>query len=226
MNKKGCLFSCLGWLFIASGIYGLFHSPVPGVVCLVIGVLLLKNSRSKPGNASPSSTPPETAQAIETPKIAPGFSPEIPRTVAGSDGSSFGSWDISIHDAEGQDVRFDRAMYQRISILSFDSGSGKAVIQGTHGTYETTLDSCTCEDFQRRGLPCKHIYKLALSSGYSADAFYSARSDVVWYAENCRVYHSCPDCRGLRNRYSRRATVSMAKYKGLRPCKTCCEIKN
>ena len=226
MNKKGCLFSCLGWLFIVSGIYGLFHSPVPGVVCLVIGALLLKNSRPKPGNASSSSTPPENAQAVEASKITPGFNLEIPRTVAGSDGSSFGSWDISIHDAEGQDVRFDRAMYQRISILSFDSGSGKAVIQGTHGTYETTLDSCSCEDFQRRGLPCKHIYKLALSSGYSADAFYSARSDVVWYAENCRVYHSCPDCRGLRNRYSRRATVSMAKYKGLRPCKTCCETEN
>lgn len=101
--------------------------------------------------------------------------------------------------------------------------AGSAEILGTCGeSYETTLDTCTCEDFQRRGLPCKHIYKLALARGYSPDAFYASRSDVVWYADGCRVYHSDPNCRGLRKRYSRRTTVALAEYQGLRPCKTCC----
>lgn len=142
------------------------------------------------------------------------------------DGSavSFGPWDVSIHDAEGQDVRFDRALFQNIAILEYDAEKGLAHIAGSRGgTYETTLDGCTCEDFRRRGLPCKHIYKLALSRGYSADAFFSARSDVVWYADNCRVYHVSPDCRGLRNRIARRTTVAMAEYKGLRLCKTCAD---
>ena len=141
----------------------------------------------------------------------------------GSSGASFGSWDVSIHGADGQDVRMDRALFQNIVIQSYDPTTGSAEILGTRGeVYKTDLDRCTCEDFQRRGLPCKHIYKLALSRGYSADAFFSARSDVVWYADGCQVYHARPDCRGLRNRYSRRSTVSMAEYNGLRPCKTCC----
>ena len=139
------------------------------------------------------------------------------------DGPSFGSWDVSIHGADGQDLRFDRAMFQNIVIRSYDPAAGSAEILGTRGeSYETTLDTCTCEDFQRRGLPCKHIYKLALARGYSPDAFYAARSDVVWYADGCRVYHSDPNCRGLRKRYSRRTTVALAEYQGLRPCKTCC----
>lgn len=147
----------------------------------------------------------------------------IAHDLGGSSGSSFGSWDVSIHAADGQDVRMDRALNQNIVFQSYDSATGSAVIRGTHGDiYQTNLDRCTCEDFQRRGLPCKHIYKLALSRGYSVDAFFSVRTDVVWYADGCRVYHANPDCRGLWNRYSRRSTVSMAEYNGLRPCKTCC----
>lgn len=135
---------------------------------------------------------------------------------------TFGCWDVSIHATDGQDVRFDRAMFQHIDILGYDSAAGVAQIVGTRGgTYETTLDSCTCEDFSRRKLPCKHIYKLALSRGYSPDAFFSTRPDVVWYADGCRVYHFDPDCRGLRNRYARRTTVALAEFKGLRPCKSC-----
>ena len=28
--------------------------------------------------------------------------------------------------------------------------------------YDTTLSSCTCADFEKRKLPCKHIYRLAV----------------------------------------------------------------
>lgn len=136
--------------------------------------------------------------------------------------ATFGCWDVSIHGADGQDVRLDRALFQNLVISSYDAETGVAEVLGSRGgVYETTLNSCTCEDFQRRGLPCKHIYKLALSRGYSTDAFFSARSDVVWYADGCRVYHTHPECRGLRNRIARRTTVTMAEYQGLRPCKTC-----
>lgn len=37
-------------------------------------------------------------------------------------------------------------------------------IRGDHGTYHTTLTSCTCDDFfmnKKSAAPCKHIYRLA-----------------------------------------------------------------
>lgn len=166
---------------------------------------------------------PEAPQPVNAP-AAPAPVRNVAEVHVDLDGSAatFGCWDASIHDADGQDVRFDRALFQNLTISAYDAETGVAEIQGSRGgVYETTLDSCTCEDFQRRGLPCKHIYKLALSRGYSTDAFFSARSDVVWYADGCRVYHTYPQCRGLRNRIARRTTVTMAEYQGLRPCKTC-----
>lgn len=191
-----------------------------GVV--VAGIVLAIGSR-KSKHRKPADIPPAVSWGggHETPRPTP--SVPVAHDLDGSSGSSFGSWDVSAHGADGQDVRMDRALFQNIVIRSYDPVTGSAEIQGTQGDiYQTSLDRCTCEDFQRRGLPCKHIYKLALSRGYSADAFFSARSDVVWYADGCRVYHASPDCRGLRNRFSRRSTVSMAEYNGLRPCKTCC----
>ena len=220
MKKKGCLSRFFGWLFIASGIFGLFSSPIPGIVCIAIGVLFLKPAKKSTTSAcepSPASIQPKEEKGVPAP--APVV---LPSDLSGVDGSTFGAWDISIHDAEGQDVRFDRAMFQKISIVSYDAENGSAQISGSHGDlYSVTLDGCTCQDFQRRRLPCKHIYKLAQSRGYSADAFFSARSDVVWYADGCRTYHVDPNCRGLKNRFSRRTTVAMAEYKGLRPCKSC-----
>ena len=216
MKRIGGFSRVLGWLFIASGVYGLFQSPIPGVICLVVGILLVRRPGRKGADVSAVPADPAPSQVVSPAPVA------IPHISGGA--GSFGSWDISVHGADGQDVRFDRALFQRISILSYDERTGVATVRGTHGdTYQTTLDACTCEDFQRRGLPCKHIYKVAMSAGYSADDFYSARSDVVWYADSCRVYHSCPDCRGLRNRFPRRTTVALAEYKGLRPCKSCCE---
>ena len=191
-----------------------------GVV--VAGIVLAVGSR-KSKHRTAADVPPVASRGgvHEIPRPTPSVS--VAHDLDGSSGSSFGSWDVSIHGADGQDVRFDRALFQNIVIRSYDPTTGSAEILGTQGDiYQTSLDGCTCEDFQRRGLPCKHIYKLALSRGYSADAFFSARSDVVWYADGCRVYHASPDCRGLRNRFSRRSTVSMAEYNGLRPCKTCC----
>ena len=103
-----------------------------------------------------------------------------------------------------------------------NSGAMKPLEAGGLKAFITTFRSGHTAIVQRRGLPCKHIYKLALARGYSPDAFYASRSDVVWYADGCRVYHSDPNCRGLRKRYSRRTTVALAEYQGLRPCKTCC----
>jgi len=221
-----------GWLIAAVVI------AILAVICLcggdiqaflgglvLAGITLAIGSR-KPKRMETTSSPP-TANSDRSPPDSRSTAPvSIPPDIDSTSSSSFGTWDISIHGADGQDVRFDRALFQNLAILSYDPSTRSAEIKGSRGEiYSTSLDRCTCEDFQRRGLPCKHIYKLALARGYSADAFFSARSDVVWYADGCQVYHVRPDCRGLRNRYSRRSTVSMSEYNGLRPCKTCCGSK-
>ena len=39
-------------------------------------------------------------------------------------------------------------------------------IYGSNGeVYDVTLDSCTCDDFKHRHIPCKHMLKLALEVG-------------------------------------------------------------
>ena len=214
MKGKGLFIACGGVVCVMAsacligGDYSAFGGALI-VAAVLLAVALLKRRRAPQTPAqAPVAAPHETAAAEPVP-AAP-----APAAVAHDlDGPSFGSWDVSIHGADGQDLRFDRAMFQNITIRSYDPAAGSAEILGTRGeSYETTLDTCTCEDFQRRGLPCKHIYKLALARGYSPDAFYASRSDVVWYADGCRVYHSDPNCRGLRKRYSRRTTVALAEY--------------
>lgn len=44
-----------------------------------------------------------------------------------------------------------------------------ASIRGKTDTYTTTLDSCTCKDFQFNREPCKHMYHLALVLGLLGD---------------------------------------------------------
>ena len=48
------------------------------------------------------------------------------------------------------------------------TGTVKEIVTGENNErvekqYKVSLQSCTCEDFQERHLPCKHIYKLASS---------------------------------------------------------------
>lgn len=45
--------------------------------------------------------------------------------------------------------------------VEVDYKAGTATFSGRHGTYQATLNSCSCFDFGSRRLPCKHIYRLA-----------------------------------------------------------------
>lgn len=72
-------------------------------------------------------------------------------------------WDESIHKADGQAARIERAKTQDIKILD-QTKNGYAKMRGTSGDiYYVTLEDCTCPDFRRRKIPCKHMYKLAMS---------------------------------------------------------------
>lgn len=74
------------------------------------------------------------------------------------------SWESSVHFQDGQAERIKRAATdQAIKLLEYDDITGEATIQGSKGDiYSVSERSCTCTDFAARGLPCKHIYLLAM----------------------------------------------------------------
>lgn len=75
------------------------------------------------------------------------------------DHNAWGNWNKKTHEIKAQHDRLIKA-YKIIAdgdhIL--DESNKKAFIHG----YETTLQSCSCTDFQKRKFPCKHIYTLAI----------------------------------------------------------------
>lgn len=86
---------------------------------------------------------------------------------------TFGHWDPKVHAGQAQLERFEKAAHQPMAILSYNSESGVAEIRGSGSdSYMTSLDECTCPDFDKRSKPCKHIYFLALQMGYTSDDFY------------------------------------------------------
>ena len=77
-----------------------------------------------------------------------------------------GDWNSAIHDRKDQIARFKRAQSEDVTPTSIDQNAFIGFFPGEDGRpYETTLDKCDCMDFQRRGLPCKHMYRLALETG-------------------------------------------------------------
>ena len=78
----------------------------------------------------------------------------------------FSVWDESIHNSPDQVKRIASATKSETSPSCVDREQQTAVFPGSSTTsYTTTLSSCSCMDFSRRHLPCKHIYRLAMELG-------------------------------------------------------------
>ena len=76
---------------------------------------------------------------------------------------NFGSWDNVIHENSEQVKRIATAKKADTTPAFVDRENKTAEFKGSgKNPYKTTLDSCSCVDFARRKLPCKHIYRLAL----------------------------------------------------------------
>ena len=72
-------------------------------------------------------------------------------------------WDSSIHEASGQFERAERAATDKeISVLCYDSKYRLAKVQGKTAVYLTSYQRCSCPDYRKRRLPCKHMYALAM----------------------------------------------------------------
>lgn len=75
----------------------------------------------------------------------------------------FGHWDETIHEDPEQIKRIVNGIkIKDKNVVELNKSECSSKIQGSGvELYNTTLDSCTCMDFNTRKLPCKHIYKLA-----------------------------------------------------------------
>lgn len=73
-------------------------------------------------------------------------------------------WPRPTHEAEEQIARQNRAT-DPSDILKLSKKQRAARIQGYEDVYTTTFRDCTCPDFAKRRLPCKHMYALAYELG-------------------------------------------------------------
>lgn len=70
-----------------------------------------------------------------------------------------------IHTEDEQISRMRRATDKWIYLFPSTFTGQSAKIMGTScGIYETSFSACSCMDFYKRNLPCKHMYRLAFFS--------------------------------------------------------------
>lgn len=81
-------------------------------------------------------------------------------------------WDDQIHTLAGQGARITRSYEEAITVEAYNPATYLALIRGASGKrYLTTFQECTCPDYKKRELPCKHIYclcRLAADPDFSA----------------------------------------------------------
>lgn len=69
------------------------------------------------------------------------------------------------HDTDDQKKRIESSVSASLTPIIIDHDTASGVFQSKRGRYETTLKNCSCGDFIRRQLPCKHMYRLAAELG-------------------------------------------------------------
>lgn len=75
-----------------------------------------------------------------------------------------------IHTEEEQLSRMRGAMDRWIYLFpSTFTGHSARIMRTSREIYNTSLSTCSCMDFQKRKLPCKHMYHLAFFSGRMND---------------------------------------------------------
>lgn len=75
------------------------------------------------------------------------------------------AWSAETHTTDYAAKRIISAKSAKLTPIKVDTTDMYGYFQGSHGRYETFLDSCPCCDFCRSKLPCKHIYRLAIKLG-------------------------------------------------------------
>ena len=89
---------------------------------------------------------------------------------------AFGPWTEHPADTD-EEKRLAGAQQSKTSPLSVDKEHETGVFYGSgKEPYQTSLASCTCNDFVKRKKPCKHIFRLAMELGIIDAAYKTGRS--------------------------------------------------
>lgn len=84
-----------------------------------------------------------------------------------------------VHNSPDQQKRIASAKKSACTPVSVDQSARTGTFKGSSGTHTTSLDHCSCVDFNRRKLPCKHMYRLAMELGAFQTDFDSDKSAIV-----------------------------------------------
>ena len=87
----------------------------------------------------------------------------VPYGVAKCPECCWGKWPASFLNSDAQATRRKRSHSVILSSLDREKARATFTSVTSYGvnTYRTSLDMCTCPDFEERHMPCKHIFRLA-----------------------------------------------------------------
>lgn len=72
-------------------------------------------------------------------------------------------WDTNVHNLPAQKIRQERAIDETMKMRKFNPTNQEAHFVSTNdykSVYYTNTHGCSCPDFEKRQMPCKHMYKL------------------------------------------------------------------
>lgn len=105
-------------------------------------------------------------------------------------------WKPEIHSSKEQLDRIKRASdsHNHIRLKSYSRRTTTGIVYGSSGnTYLTCGNGCSCPDFKKRGLPCKHMYFISMVH----DEYKSSKvnnNDYVPYGCESNVFKGLKFC--------------------------------
>lgn len=99
------------------------------------------------------------------------------------------TWDMwaNVHDNPNQKKRIESAAKAACTPVLLDQESCTGKFKGSSGNHTTALDHCSCVDFNRRKLPCKHMYRLAMELHLLDVPFKTDPSQIVEPHSSSRI---------------------------------------
>ena len=112
----------------------------------------------------------------------------------------FASWPEDIHTTADQVKRLTSAKSSKTTPSSIDRGNMTGIFPGSSSApYVTSLESCTCGDFIRRKLPCKHIYRLAIELGLLQETAESGMNKNTLVAQQLSLKNAVSELENLND---------------------------
>lgn len=93
----------------------------------------------------------------------------------------------NVHDNPDQKKRIESATKAACTPILLDQTTCTGKFKGSSGNHTTSLDKCSCVDFNRRHLPCKHMYRLAMELDLLDVPFKSDTSQIVEPQSSSRI---------------------------------------